>query len=198
MPYDQTVIESDKLCQWEDDDFCVLRYYTRRSGRENDTSRLIWGFKDNDKRANPEAVQLCTKLLLDAVGAIEAELRDNRRCRYIVCAPSSSAGPPGPTAEGVCSALASRFGWLKHLSGILIRTEPVTPAHLAWYGERNDYSTHRRTIRFAGPKLNLNDETIIMFDDLLTRKDTSSACRDILEEATSCSLVIGIYLGRTQ
>jgi adenine/guanine phosphoribosyltransferase-like PRPP-binding protein len=73
----------------------------------------------------------------------------------------------------------------------------VRKAAYAPPGERPGYFDHVRTIQYDGPRLNLNGKSVILFDDLLTRGDTSMACQKIIADATGCSRVIGIFLGRT-
>lgn len=193
MAFNLEDIKSSKLCQWDGDDFYVLAYRPKKSGKANETTRFILSFKENDN----EAVNLATTILISLFKRIGQTLRDERQCRYIVSIPSSTAGRDNVPAERVCMALAKSFNWLTHLPEALKRTKNVQKSAWAPPGGRPNYDTHLRTIQYAGPRLRPGDDTIIMLDDVITRKATSCACRDILIKATASKRVTGIYLGRT-
>ena len=194
MPYDFEEIKKSILFKWDGDDFYLLKYMPKRSGRANETTRFVLSFKENDK----QAVNLAKKLFISVMEKEEHKLRDVRQCRYIVSIPSSTAGRVNVPAESVCSALGERFGWITHLPNALRRIKNVQKAAWAPPGERPTYETHVQTIRYKGRRLRLSNKTIIMIDDVITHKATSGACRHILKQATGCKRVTGIYLGRTK
>jgi predicted amidophosphoribosyltransferase len=193
MTYDEKDIAGDRLFNWDGDDFYVLKYHPFRSSAFNDTSRLILDFKEN----KDDAVKVVIQLLTEAVASLEVELRDKRASRYIVSIPSSVTGKTNTPCERVCAALAGRFAWLAHIPKALVRTKSVQKSARAAAGGRPDYAAHLETITYKGPKLTLRSETIVMFDDVITRGETSRACRDILKAATGSTRVTGIYLAKT-
>ena len=191
--YDQKAIGHHMLFEWTGDDFCLLKYLSKRSGRSNSVSRFILDFKNN----YDEAVDLVVNLFISAIQGTEKELRDARHCRYIVSIPPSAASAPSVRCERVGKAVAGKFPWLTHLPEALVRTKTVRSSHLCPPEERPTYTDHMSTIEYRGPQIT-KDSNLIMLDDLLTAGATSSACRDILKKATSCAMVAGMYLGRTQ
>jgi len=194
MVGNQEAIRKNILCQWDGDDFYVLKYFSKRSGLANSVTSLILRFKENDEAAVTAVIQLMTT----EFERIEATLRDERLCRYIVSIPSSTAKRSNVPCERVCRALAKKFDWLTHVPDALIRGETVQKSAFAAPGERPDYEEHIRTIKYNAGTLHLNKESFIMFDDVKTRGETSRACREILAKATACKAVIGVFLGRTQ
>jgi hypothetical protein len=191
--YDRKAIGRDMLFEWTDDDYYLLLYFPKSSTHRDPVTNFILDFKRNDD----EAVRMATGLFLSAIESMEHDLRDIRHCSYVVAIPHSAALRPNEPCERVCSAVANKFQWLKHLPDSLVRIEPVQSSHLTAAGNKPTYADHLRTIRYRGQQIS-DGANIIMFDDILTRRVTSRACRDILKQATSCKLVVGMYLGRTQ
>jgi hypothetical protein len=193
--YDYDEIRDNMLFEWDhdDDDLYLLKYIPKRSGRQCEATQFILDFKEGYN----EAIELAISLLIAAVMNHESRLRREAKCRYLVCVPSSTAGGARGSADRACSALAERFSWLEYLPGALVRTRSVQKAAWAYPGERPDYRTHRETIEYKGPILKGKLDGFIMFDDVITRKDTSRACRDIIRATTGHRRVVGIYLGRT-
>jgi predicted amidophosphoribosyltransferase len=190
---DEQAIRASIIAEWDGADFYVLPYYSKRSGRNNEVTEFILTFKNNWSAE----VALASSLVVDTLAASEEKLKDIFRCQYVLAAPSSRRGFAGNAAESVCAAIARRFG-LTHLRGALERTVTVPKSAYAAPGERPDYERHLETIKYVGPDLNLRGKGVILFDDVYTRGETSSACRTILKNATRCSYVIGVFLGRTQ
>jgi predicted amidophosphoribosyltransferase len=180
--------------QWDGDNLSIFEYIPwRRRGKVNDITFLLLDFKEN----KPAAVNEIQSVMLQAFAGWEGKFRRAFRCKYIVSVPSSSSEYANIPCEQICAALAEQFRWLTYLPEALKRIETVPKAARAASGERPDYTTHRRTIRYTGPPLHIPTETIIMVDDILTRGATSDACRDILQQATGCKRVIGLFIGRT-
>lgn len=194
--YNYQLIKANLMGQWYGvDDFFVLPYYTKRSGKNNEISQFVLDFKNGD----PAAVILASRIVVEALQPWESMLRDQYNLRAIVAAPPSSRGVARAPSEAVCRAIAARFTWLKHIQGALERVEAVKKSAWCPPGERPTYDDHVRTIKYVGPKiLNAAGKGIILFDDVLTRGETSSACRDIIKNATRCSRVTGVFLARTQ
>lgn len=194
MVGNQEDIRKSLLCQWDGDDFYVLKYFSKRSGLANSVTSLILRFKENDEAAVTTVIQMMTT----EFERIEATLREERLCRYIVSIPSSTAKRSNVPCERVCRALAKKFDWLTHIADALVRIETVPKSAFAAFGKRPDYEEHVRTIKYNADTLHLNKESVIMLDDIKTRGETSRACREIITEATACKAVIGVFLGRTQ
>lgn len=194
MEYNLELVHKDLLCQWEGPEFCLLKYHSKHSGHFGDTSRLILDFKEN----NTEAVTIAVSLLLSAFDSMVDVLRDRRFCRYIVAVPPSSAGKPRASSERTCSEIAEHYTWLEHISAALARVESVQKSAYSYPGQRPSCDDHIRTIRYEGPSLDLRGQSVLVFDDVLTKGRTIAACRRILREATDCRSVFGVCLGRTQ
>jgi len=192
--YDERAIRSSVLASWQSYNFFVLPYFSKRSGKNNDVTNFILDFKNQW----PKSVNLVSGLMGDTVAGIEKRLRYDLKCQYIVSTPPSSQGTARPASEFVCKSLAARFGWLKHLPGALQRTAAVKKSAYAQPGERPGYDDHLKSIAWVGPDLDLKGRGVILFDDVYTRGETSSACRTIIKQKTGCSVVVGIFLGRTQ
>jgi predicted amidophosphoribosyltransferase len=194
MTYDRSELKVSFAGTWTGDDFNLFKYVPKGRGLgPNEARRLILDFKDN----KPEAVVLVTEIATRMVAQLECTLRDARGCRYIVAAPRSSQGGPGNGAASVCASLAENFAWLTHLAGGLKRAHAVVKSAWAHGEDRPDYSTHIESIRYAGPMLRPTPSGILLFDDVITKGNTSSACKHILTQATGVRRVTGLYLGRT-
>ncbi len=192
--YDEQAIRGSVLASWQGNNFFVLPYFSKRSGRNNEVTNLILHFKNE----GPKSVELVSRLMGDTVAGIEKRLRDELRCRYIVATPPSGKGTARSASELLCKSLADRFGCLKHLPGALERASAVKKSAYAPPGERPSYEDHLNSIRWVGPDLDLKGKGVVLFDDVYTRGATSLACRTILKKATGCSVVVGLFLGRTQ
>jgi hypothetical protein len=192
--YDQKAISENILAEWDGNKFLLLRYFTKRSKKNNEATELILGFKENW----PNAIKIASKMMSDHLGVHERRLSDKLRCCYILAAPPHSQGKAGLASEYMCATLASRFSFLTHLEGALERTKTVQKAAYAPPGQRPGYQEHFESIRYVGPKLDLRTRGVIVFDDVLTKGDTFEACGDIVKNATRCASVVGVFLGRTQ
>jgi hypothetical protein len=192
LPYDEQLMRDSLLSQFDGTNLCVLPYRSKRSGTNNAVTEFILDFKGGVA----QAVALGTKLIVEVAESIDSVFRE-AKCGYILAAPPHGVGKAKRPSESACKALAEALE-IEHLVGALERTEPVQKAAYAPPGQRPTYLDHERTIQYDGPKLNLKGKGVILFDDLLTRGDTSKACRTIITDATGCSKVIGIFLGRTQ
>jgi predicted amidophosphoribosyltransferase len=193
MSYSADDISADLLHSWEGDDIFVVKYWPKRSPEADDTTRLVLDFKKGAR----ESSELAASLVLAALGRFELRLRDQLRCRAIISIPSHSKGVSNRPGERLCERVASAISWLDHYEGALVRTETVPKSAWAPRGERPGEEDHYRSIEYRGPTSSLRRSSIIMFDDVITRKATSAACRRIVQEATGCRKVIGVYLGRT-
>jgi predicted amidophosphoribosyltransferase len=192
--YDQKAIAENILAQWEENKFSLLRYFSKKSQKNNEATELILAFKENWQKA----VKIASKLMSDHLGQYERHLKEKLRCRYIVAAPPHSQGKASVGSEYMCATLAARFPFLTHLEGALERTKTVQKAAYAHPGQRPGYEEHLESIKYSGPKLDLRKDSVILFDDVLTKGSTSDACGKIIQDATRSVDVIGIFLGRTQ
>lgn len=181
------------LCMLGNDSLFLYEYIPWRSSRRNEITNLILDFKKN----NVAAVVQIQMDMIRAFYSLVPYLRDSLCCRYIVSIPSSREGIQNTPCEEVCVALAAVFPWLSHLPGALQRVITVQKSSQAEPGLRPIYTTHLNSIRYAGPSLNAAEQTIIMVDDVITRGETSKACRDILKQATHCNRVLGLFVGKT-
>lgn len=191
MNFDVAAIRTSIIARLEYPNFSVLPYRSKRSGRADDISRFVLAFKESVEAAVEIAIQVVGDelerkrgLLLNAVS-------------HIVCAPPHSMGFASASNELLCERLAKRFS-LTHIPRALERIKPVRKAAYAPPGERPTKEDHLNSIRYAGSALDLRGKGILLFDDVLTSGVTSDACRDILEAATHCKVVIGLFLARTQ
>lgn len=174
-------------------DLSLLIYHPKSSWGETENNKLILDFKRND----PSAVQWVTDVCIQLFTNNEKKFQNTLRFHYLVSIPSHAAGSANTPCEHVCIALAQRFAWLIHLPHALVRTQTVPKS--AWaksYDERTKCSRHMETIQYEGPTLHVPDETIIMFDDVITCGETSKACRIILKRETDCKRVVGLFVGR--
>ena len=172
----------------------LYQYVSKRSGMPNETTQLILNFKGR----NPEAVNRIKEGMIEQVASMVPYLRDRLRCRYLVSLPSSSKGGLNRPCEDVCVALAAKFPWLTHLPGALERTTAVQKSAYAYPGHRPGYQQHKDSIRYARvPVVRASHQTIIIVDDVITRGETSGACRDILMQATKCERVFGLFAAKT-
>ncbi len=188
---DDKAIRKSVLSQWEGEDLYILPYPTKRSGKNNGVTDFILDFK----AGNPRAVALGTRLLVEAAESYERAFRE-ASCSHIMAAPPHSVGKANAPSEVACKLMGDALN-VRHLIGALARTEKVQKAAWAPPGERPGYFDHIRTIQYDGPDLKLRGKSVILFDDVLTKGNTSMACRKIITDATGCTKVLGIFLGRT-
>ena len=190
------MIHNDRIFSWVDNYFYLLKYWSKRSGKNNDTTRLILDFK----RGNNEAVEIAIKLASEAIEAFFLLHHEFARCfnRYIISIPSSSSERLNGPCERVCAALEYRFKWLEHIPNALKRTRTVNKSSVATSGNRTTFDEHVKSIKYQGPRLEQNGCAVIIFDDVITEKTTSNACCHILRESAICNEIFGIFLGRTQ
>ncbi len=164
----------------------------RLTKRRNEITGLILDFKND----YPYAIEKVKADMILAFGQMAMVLKEQWQCRYIVAIPSSRAGIRNEPCEQVCEALASVFPWLTYLEGALERVSSVPKSSRSEPGMRPNYATHFNSIRFT-QKIDATGKTIIMLDDIITRGETSKACRDILLSATCCRSVLGLFVGKT-
>jgi hypothetical protein len=189
--YSASELRSAMLGSRIGDDCFLLAYPPKR--KMNDVSKLIWDLKEN----RPQAIAKIMSLLLPAFKEWEPQLRDADECPYIISIPGHAKGKVNEGCEAIAAGLAARFDWLKHLPKALRRTRTVAKASTAAsVQERPGYSDHMESISYFGPAV-APAESIIMMDDVLTRSDTSRACRDILMRDSKSRHVVGLFMGKT-
>ena len=194
MPYHLNLVKKNELCQWERDDYYLLKYFPWKSGMHNDATYFILDFKENNTKAVNDAINLFIRMFKNMTHL----LRDIYRCKYIVSIPSHAAGKSNTPCERVCATLAEEYTWLAYIPDTLIRIEGVAKSARSSSSKRPTSEDHLRTIKYNGPKLKASDCSFIMIDDVFTLGQTSSACREIIIKSTNCRKVVGIFLGRTQ
>src|SRR4051794_36820403 len=91
--YPAALIEAGRLDAWEGDDYAILRYHPKRvTGGVTDTpSQILLDFKSGVALAESRMQALA----IESIATLTAELRDERRCRYILALPSHTAGRSG-------------------------------------------------------------------------------------------------------
>ncbi len=189
--YNASEVQKAMLASRIGDDYFLLAYPPKR--KMNDVSKLIWDLKENQ----PQAIAMVISLLVPVFKKWEAQLRDVDRCRYIISIPGHEKGKINLGCEAIAGELTSRFTWLKHFPDALRRTRTVAKASTAASAEdRPGHSDHMKSIAYFGPRLPAT-ESIIMIDDVLTRSDTSGACRDILIRDSKSKHVVGLFMGKT-
>lgn len=154
-------------------------------------TKLVLDFKENQ----PLALRKVRNLALEALRDYE-ELEEFRR-GYLVALPSHDPNKVNAPCEYLCAELARAFPHqLVYLGQVLKRVIKVEKSATAPSGKRPTYADHISSIAYAGPQIN-SRERIIMVDDVLTLEATSSACRDILKQATGCKDVQGFFVAKT-
>jgi predicted amidophosphoribosyltransferase len=187
-------LRASLLDAWAGDDYAMLSYRPKRltGGVYDAASQLLIDFKEGLTTAE----DLMTELARGAIQRQVRELRDRRRCAYLVVVPSHAA----TTTDGPCHRLGRRLSagvdWLEFLPG-LVRHATVAKSSKARPGERPTRADHVASIRYEGPRLRIPSQSIIMLDDVITAGETSGAVREILLQATGCRSVIGLFLSRT-
>jgi predicted amidophosphoribosyltransferase len=195
MAYNRGLVLENFIGNLYGNDYFLLKYYSKRSGNANCASSFILDFKESKGSAVIQAAVLFKYI----INKNTSFLKETCRCKYIVTAPSHlMAENRTSPCEQVAAILSTQFDWLIHIPKALIRTENIKKAASCRCGQRPTVADHLRTIRFNGPELNVREWSFILLDDVYTRGDTSSACRIILERATRCNRIMGIFLGRTQ
>ena len=186
MKYDD--VKLDVLWFPHDRHLTLIQYTSRTRTPE---TKLIWDFKENQLPALRKVCNLAFQVLRDYEGL------EMFRSGYLVAIPGHAAGGINAPCEYLCAALARAFPHqLVHLKQALERVVEVKKSSKVPPRARPTYADHIRSIRYAGPQINPH-ERIIMVDDVLTRGETSRACRDILMKATGCTDVLGLFVGKT-
>lgn len=191
MSYSQEELNARLLLERQQRDFFIFRYAPVSSEEANDATRLILDFKENRDEAVALGVQIVTEVLTER----EEFFRGEEDEVYLVVIPSHSAGRPNVAGERLCSKVAGQVRWVHYVPHALRRVTTVTKSATAPPGQRPGYLEHKRSIIYSGPTS--LGKRVIMFDDVYTRGDTASACRDILRENAGCQVVFGLFLGRT-
>lgn len=192
--YPSADLREGLLNAWDGDDYAILRYRPRwRTGGDYDVaSQLLIDFK----REVPAAEKLMAGLATTALERLSTDLRDARKCAYIVPLPSHAAGQTTGPCQRLAATLALVVDWLEYRPA-LVRLTSVRKSATAGPGERPTREQHKASMRFDGPPLRIPGQSIIMLDDVITAGETSAAGRELLIEATRCRAVVGFFLART-
>jgi hypothetical protein len=145
---------------WNGDDFCLLKYFPQTSPNADSVTDFVLAFKSRQDNA----VDATGELVAAVVQSMEQQLRDVDCCQYIVAIPPSTAYRVNESCERICSRVAARFGWLKHLDGVLVRTKTVPSSHRSPPWKRPKYADHLASIEYGGPTF--SNAGVIMIDDL--------------------------------
>lgn len=188
MKYDDVELDM----QWFDDcnALTLIKYFPKVYTET--TTKLILDFKENQHFA----LRKVRNLALEALRDYE-DLEEFHR-GYLVALPSHTAGCANKPCEYLCAELARAYPQqLIHLPQALQRVHSVEKSATAPSGQRPTYTDHITTISYTSRQRIHPRARIIMVDDVLTRGETSRACRDILKKATGCTDVLGFFVART-
>jgi predicted amidophosphoribosyltransferase len=181
--------------KWEANKLSLFLYHSVRSGSQNDVSRRLLRFK-NDEDISVEWFQ---QYSTQAIAQSELDFLDTAENWYVVAIPGSTAN--NEPCERICSHLAENFSWMHYVPHALQRVQPVPKSATAYWENRPRTSRqdHERTIQYVGPRPPQLHSAygIITVDDILTTSNTFNACCGILEKATGCEHIFGFFLGRT-
>src|SRR5260370_21281499 len=108
------------------------------------------------------------------LGRFAEEWKREFGCRYIVPVLSQLACNFSPSSKLVCRFIVRMFPWLQYPEELLFRRENVTPAHLAYPGQRPTSTEHFQSL--GCNNAGLGGAGLILFDDIVTTGDTSQAC----------------------
>jgi predicted amidophosphoribosyltransferase len=192
--YPSVALGEGMLRRWDGDDYAVLRYRpkSRTGGTYDAPSQLLIDFK----QGLCVAEDFLGAIALTALQGLARDLRDARKCAFIVPLPSHQAGRTAGPCQRLAAKLAMELEWLEYWPA-LVRHRSVPKSATAAPGERPTREEHKASMKFAGPSLAIPDKSIIMLDDVITAGETSAAGREVLLEATRCRSVVGFFLART-
>jgi hypothetical protein len=182
-----------RIDYWSEDNLSLslFHYVPGRSGQTDEATQFILRFKECDSAFLPAA-------LMQVHSALENHLENWKSefdCRYVVPVPSHRAHEVSPSSKLMCRFIVQSFPWLKYPEELLFRAESVTPAHLAYPGQRPTSTEHFQSL--GCDKVDLGGAGLILFDDIVTTGDTSQACRRRLQKDTRCGEVVRLFLGKT-
>jgi hypothetical protein len=182
-----------RIDYWSEDNLSLslFHYLPGKSGQTDEATRFILRFKECDSAILPVA-------LMQVHSAVENHLerwKSEFGCRYIVPVPSHLAHEVSPSSKLMCRFIVQTLPWLTYPEELLFRTESVTPAHLAYPGQRPTSTEHFQSL--GCDKVDLDGAGLILFDDIVTTGDTSQACRRRLQKDTRCGDVLRLFLGKT-
>jgi hypothetical protein len=186
-------IAQKRIDYWDEDNLSLslFDYLPGRSGQTDEVTQFILRFKECDSACLPVALMQ----VHDALGKYLERWKREFDCRYVVCVPSHLAHEVSPSSKLMCRFIVQMFPWLKYPEQLLFRAESVTPAHLAYPGQRPTSTEHFQSL--GCDKLDLDGAGLILFDDIVTTGDTSQACRRRLQRDTRCGDVVRLFLGKT-
>lgn len=190
---DYSDIGRKRIDYWDEDNLSLslFRYKPGKSGRTDEATQFILGFKASDSACLSVA-------LMQVHGAVEQfseRWKCELGCRHIVPVPSHLAHEVSPSSKLACRFIAKMFPWLQYPEELLFRRESVTPAHL-YPGQRPTYMEHLESLGCS--KADLGGAGVLLFDDVRTTGDTSQACKRRLQLGAQCGEVVRLFLGRTE
>ncbi len=180
--------------QWEQQNLSLVKYSPQSSDQGlTATSKFVLDFKNNQ----PSALQKARSLVLQALREIENDSPEYLR-GYLVTVPSHTINQGNTPCEYLCAALVEAFPHqYVHLKQALRRVAEVPKSATSGRGNRPSYNDHCHSIRYIHPASIRSGVPIILVDDILTKGETSRACRAILTRATNCQNIPGLFLART-
>lgn len=180
---------------WARNKCFLFPYYPKDTLLKNQYTELVWQFKNSET----DALQIVTRLAVQAFALHERALRGRSPVWYLVTMPPHTKGASNVPCEILCARLALHYSWLVHLPKALVRVEDVTKSATAKYeGKRRaDYWDHVETISYEGPELMSPESGMILVDDVYTTGNTFDACYGIIRDVACCLEIIGFFVGTT-
>jgi hypothetical protein len=141
-----------KVC-WDEANrsLSLFVYRAVRSRQADEVTKFIHAFKASD----PEAFKAAIVEVYDAAGESieewkrecneEQKQENNYNCRYVVPVPSHSAHQISESSRRMCDFIATIFH-LEYPETLLFRKETITPAHLAYPGQRPTSTEHFQSL----------------------------------------------------
>ena len=186
-------IGRERIDYWDEDNLSLSLFWYRpvKSGQADKATQFILCFKESGEACLSSApVQV-----YEALGSFAADWKREFGCRYIVPVPSHLACHISPSSKLVCRFIVRMFPWLQYPEELLFRRENVTPAHLAYPGQRPTSTEHFQSL--GCDNADLGGAGLILFDDIVTTGDTSQACIRRLQQDAKCGKVVRLFLGKT-
>ena len=217
-PISNESIKIDKI-RFEEDIFYLHDYVPETTPKEflykfsqakQDTSFQIWNkYKKNDD----EAIDRFTKELMCAISWISNyKIGDDIERICLVSVPSSTYKRyiDSPIRKSIdiiekwykCGKAEVEFGCSKEIINggfLLYRFKDLYPSHKVRPSQRPTYNDHINSIKIVDKNqyLKLDNAVFIIIDDISTKKETITACFDILKEEIPEDNIIKIVIGKT-
>jgi hypothetical protein len=127
-----SIRQKRKVC-WDEANrsLSLFVYRAVRSRQADEVTKFIHAFKSSDH----EAFKAAIVEVHDAAARLIEKWKEEYHCRYVVPVPSHSAHQISDSPRRMCDFIATMFH-LEYPETLLFRKETITPAHLAYPGQR--------------------------------------------------------------